>query len=289
MTAPVFDWREAALPLIRLALAEDLGTDGDVTTRAIVPPTATATGSIVARAPGVLAGLEVARLVFAEIDATIEWSPRLSDGAALQPGDRVVSLSGPAAGLLAGERTALNFLQRLSGVASQAARYVAAVAGTGVRIIDTRKTTPGYRRLEKAAVLLGGGGNHRIGLYDRILIKDNHEAVAGGIADALRRAKARRGSLAIEVEVRTLEQLDEALTEAPDIIMLDNMAPHVVAEAVKRLARQAPRPRLEVSGGITLANIRDYALPGVDDISIGALTHSAPSLDLALDFDGILP
>lgn len=284
-----FDWREAALPLVRLALTEDLGAPGDVTTRAIVPPTATATGQIVARAAGVLAGLEVARVVFAEVDPSIILSAERSDGAVLAPGDRVAALSGPAAGLLAGERTALNFLQRLSGIASQTARYVAAVAGTGVRVIDTRKTTPGYRRLEKAAVRVGGGGNHRLGLFDRILIKDNHEAVAGGIAPAIRRARARGGPLLVEVEVKTLDQLDEALAEGPDIVMLDNMPPHVVAEAVNRVARQARRPRLEVSGGITLANIRDYALPGVDDISIGALTHSAPSLDLALDFDGILP
>lgn len=286
---PLIDWRAAALPLVQLALAEDLGVEGDVTTRAIVPPTATATGRIVARAPGVLAGLEVARLVFAEVDPAIRFTEARADGAPLALGDLVVSLSGPAAGLLSAERTALNFLQRLSGIATQTARYVAAVAGTGVRIIDTRKTTPGFRRLEKAAVLLGGGGNHRIGLYDRILIKDNHEAVAGGVAPAIRRARARGGDLLVEVEVRTLDQLDEALVESPDIIMLDNMPPHVVAEAVARLARRTQRPRIEVSGGITLANIRDYALPGVDDISIGALTHSAPSLDLALDFDGILP
>lgn len=282
--------RAAALPLVRLALAEDLGDMGDITTKAIVPPTATATARLVARSAGVLAGLDVARLVFEEVDPAIRFESALADGARLTAGEAVAILSGPARGLLAGERTALNFIQRLSGVATQTARFVAALAGTGVQLVDTRKTTPGYRVLEKAAVLAGGGGNHRFGLYDRMLIKDNHEAVAGGVGEAVRRARqSRPAGIEIEVEVRTLDQLEEALAESPDRILLDNMDPHVVAACAARVARVSPRPRVEVSGGITLETIRSYALPGVDEISVGALTHSAPALDLALDFEGIVP
>lgn len=282
--------RTAALPLVRLALAEDFGAAGDVTSNAIVPPTATAAARLVARKAGVLAGLEVARLVFEQVNPDIIFESHLSDGARLAPDQVVAVLSGPARGLLAGERTALNFIQRLCGIATQTAQYVEALRGTGVRVVDTRKTTPGYRRLEKAAVRAGGGGNHRIGLYDRILIKDNHEAVAGSVAEAIRRARlAWPTGIEIEVEVRTLAQLEEALAERPDSLLLDNMAPHVVAECAARVARQSPRPRVEVSGGVTLETIRQYAVPGVDEISVGALTHSAPALDLALDFEGIIP
>lgn len=281
---------QAALPLVRLALAEDLGVSGDVTSRLIVPPTAVAAAKLVARAPGVLAGLGVARLVFETVDPGIRFETALADGAPLRAEQIVALISGSARSVLAAERTALNFIQRLSGVATQTARFVAALAGTGVAVIDTRKTTPGYRWLEKAAVRAGGGSNHRFGLYDRILIKDNHEAVAGSVAEAVRRARAgRAGAIEIEVEVRSLDQLEEALGQHPDRVLLDNMSPAMVAECASRVARETPRPRLEVSGGIRLETIRDYALPGVDEISVGGLTHSAPALDLALDFEGILP
>lgn len=186
---------------MRLALAEDFGAAGDVTSNAIVPPTATAAARLVARKAGVLAGLEVARLVFEQVNPDIVFESHLSDGARLAPDQVVAVLSGPARGLLAGERTALNFIQRLCGIATQTAQYVEALRGTGVRAVDTRKTTPGYRRLEKAAVRAGGGGNHRIGLYDRILIKDNHEAVAGSVAEAIRRARL-AWPTGIEIEVR---------------------------------------------------------------------------------------
>jgi nicotinate-nucleotide pyrophosphorylase (carboxylating) len=193
---------------------------------------------------------------------------------------------GPARSLLTAERTALNFLQRLSGVATLTARYAGKLAGTGVRVLDTRKTTPGYRALEKHAVRMGGGWNHRQGLHDMILIKDNHIVAAGGVAEAIGAAAAGRpGGIAIEVEVAALADLDAALDPAVDGILLDNMTPAEVARAVARIAESPHRPWIEISGGVSLETIGDYAIPGVDFISIGRLTHSAPALDLALDFE----
>ncbi len=276
---------EEALPLIRRALEEDLGPSGDVTSRLLIPETAVASGTIVAREAGVLAGIEIARRVFAEVDPAVRFHAEARDGDALVPGRIVARIDGPARGILTGERVALNFLQRLSGVASITRRYVEAVAGTGVAVADTRKTTPGFRRLEKYAVAVAGGRNHRMGLWDRILIKDNHEIAAGGVGPAVRAALAGRPpGIMVQAEVRTLEEVREAVNAGAEALLLDNMTPEEVREAVAVIAAARPRPEVEVSGGITLATIRGYALPGVDVISAGALTHSAPSLDLALDF-----
>lgn len=276
----------AAGPLIDLALAEDLGQAGDVTSRCTVPADTRGQARLVARQAGVLAGLDIVREVFHRIDPAVHFRPALADGARLEPDLEVARLRGPARALLAGERTALNFVQRLSGVATQAARYAAALDGTGTRVLDTRKTTPGWRALEKYAVQIGGGRNHRHGLYDMILIKDNHEVAAGGLGEAIRRALAGRpAKIPIEVEVRTLAEVEAALDYPVEGLLFDNMSPELVAEGVSRVVARSPHPWVEVSGGVTLESIRRYALPGVDFISVGALTHSAPSLDLALDFE----
>jgi nicotinate-nucleotide pyrophosphorylase (carboxylating) len=283
---------EAARPLIALALAEDFGRAGDVTSAATIAPDMAAEAHLVARAEGVLAGLEVARAVAAAVDPAIEFRAEVRDGDRLLPGTLVAFLAGPARSLLSAERTMLNFLQRMSGVASQAARYVAALEGTGVRVLDTRKTTPGWRVLEKYAVAAGGGANHRMGLFDLILIKDNHALAAGGVGPAVAAALAARADgVRIEVEVRTLDDIDAALRYPVNGLMFDNMNPAAIDAAVARVAsrtagRPGARPFIEVSGGITLATIREHARPGVDFISVGALTHSAPALDLALDVVG---
>jgi nicotinate-nucleotide pyrophosphorylase (carboxylating) len=277
---------EAALPLIRLALAEDLGARGDVTTSAVVRPETRARARLVAREAGVLAGVDVARRVFQEVEPAIVFEARLADGAPLAPGQVIAVIEGPARGILTAERVALNFLQRLSGVASQTARFVAALAGTGVSVLDTRKTTPGFRALEKYAVAVGGGRNHRQGLYDMVLIKDNHAEAAGGVGPAVERAGVmRRQGVLVEAEVQNLEQVEAALEAGVDGILLDNMTPAEVAGAVARIRREDPRPWIEVSGGVTLETIRSFAVPGVDFISVGALTHSVRSIDLALDFE----
>lgn len=277
---------DAAGPLIDLALAEDLGPGGDVTSRCTVAADTRAEARLVARQAGVLAGLDIVREVFHRIDPAVHFRSSLADGARLEPDHEVARLRGPARALLAGERTALNFVQRLSGVATQSARHVAALAGTATQVLDTRKTTPGWRALEKYAVKAGGGRNHRHGLYDMILIKDNHEVAAGGLGEAIRRALAGRpAGMPIEVEVRTLSEVEAALEYPVEGLLLDNMTPELVAEAVHRIAARSPRPWVEVSGGVTLETIRRFAIPGVDFISVGALTHSAPSLDLALDFE----
>lgn len=265
--------------VIARALAEDLGA-GDVTAAAVVPPEATAVALIEQRAPGVVFGLEAARETFAQAsDGTIEFEALAEEGRWREGGD-LVRLEGPARAILAGERVALNFLGRLSGVATLTARYVWAVDGTGARILDTRKTTPGLRSLEKAAVVAGGGVSHRAGLHDAILVKENHAALAGGVGEAARRAVAGRGSAAfVEVEVESLEELDEVLDAGVDRILLDNMPSALLREAV---ALVAGRAELEASGGITLDNVREVAETGIDYISVGALTHSAPALDLSL-------
>ena len=259
------------------ALAEDIGS-GDVTTLAIVPDTARVRALITQKAPGVIFGLDVAEETFRALDPAMEFERRVEEGV-WREGGEVLALIGAARAILTGERTALNFLQRLSGVATTTARYVKAVEGTGATILDTRKTTPGLRALEKAAVAAGGATNHRSGLYDAILIKENHIIVAGGVGEAIRRARAASPQIPLEVECRTLDDVDEALEAGARRILLDNMDPAHLRDAV---ARVAGRAELEASGGVTLETIREIASAGVNFISVGALTHSAPALDLSL-------
>ena len=277
--------RHAWTAMIELALAEDL-LGGDVTTSATVPANAQARATLLAKAPGVISGLDVAREVFAQVDPSLEFVPLVADGDTVPAMTPIAQVSGHARSILAGERLVLNLLQRLSGVATVTARYVAEVAGTSARVVDTRKTTPGLRVLEKAAVRDGGGHNHRFGLGDGVLIKDNHLAAVGGphrVRDAVQDARAAAPhTLRIEVEVTTLPELLEALEAGADIVMLDNMRVPEMREAVRLTHGRA---LLEASGGVTLATIREIAQTGVDLISVGALTHSAPALDISLDFD----
>jgi nicotinate-nucleotide pyrophosphorylase (carboxylating) len=275
----------AVTRLIELAIEEDLGR-GDATTQAVVGPEASAATHLVARQRLIVAGLDVAAAVFHRLDPSIAIETRISDGAEAQPGALVATYRGSAAALLAGERTALNFLQRLSGVATLTRAFAAAAQGTSLRITDTRKTTPGFRLLEKYAVRMGGGSNHRFDLGSGVLIKDNHVALAGSVSEALRRAKGRvPHSLNIEVEVDTLAQLDEALAAGVAIVLLDNFAETDLEKAMARIRAVKPRPLVEVSGGVTLVRIPELARAGVDLVSVGALTHSAPAVDLALDME----
>jgi len=275
---------DATLRLIDLALDEDRGA-GDWTTRWIVPARTRGRGQIVAKQAGVIAGMGIALAVFQRLDPRVSCELQVADGGAVAPGDVLCSLSGLARALLTGERVALNFLQRLSGIASLTRQFVDAVAGTGCRILDTRKTTPGWRTLEKAAVLAGGGCNHRAGLYDMILIKDNHKAVAGGLPEAIARVRdLNTRHLPVCVEVHSLAELDRALTEGVDRILFDNFSTEELARAVQIADRRQPRPRLEASGNMKLERVADVAATGVDYISVGALTHSAPALDLSLQF-----
>ncbi len=268
-------------PVIRAALLEDLGRAGDITTDAIVPATLVASGEIVAREPGTVAGVRAAELAFLLLDPAMRSCILAPDGARVACGDVVMRLNGSARVLLSGERVALNTLCRLSGIATATAELVAAVEGHGVTITCTRKTTPGLRALEKAAVRAGGGANHRFGLDDAVLIKDNHIALAGGVVPAMERARRSVGHLVkIEVEVDTLEQLAEAMSVSPDAVLLDNMTPAQLKDAV---AVVDGRAITEASGRITLATAAAVAATGVDIISVGWLTHSAKSLDLALD------
>jgi nicotinate-nucleotide pyrophosphorylase (carboxylating) len=269
-------------PLVRMALLEDLGRAGDLTSDAIVPADRRATTLLVARQPGVVAGLDLARLAFQLIDPAIEMRIERSDGAALVPGDVIAAVSGPARGILTAERVALNFLCRLSGIASATASIVAAIGNHKAKVVCTRKTTPGLRAIEKYAVRVGGGSNHRFGLDDAVLIKDNHVAIAGGVGEALKRAKDGVGHLVkIELEVDTLDQLREALDHRVDAVLLDNMSPDVLAKAVEMVAGRAVT---EASGRITPATAPQIAATGVDLISIGWLTHSVAILDIGLDF-----
>lgn len=263
--------------IVRRALDEDVD-GGDVTTAATVPPAARARALITQKAPGVVFGLDAAEAVFRALDADVRIE-RLAPEGEWRDGGPVVALEGRAAPLLTAERTALNFLQRLSGVATLTARYVEAIAGTGARVLDTRKTTPGLRVLEKAAVAAGGGTNHRAGLYDVILVKENHAAAAGGIAAAVRAARTAAPDVPLQVECRDLGEVDEALAAGAPRLLLDNMDPARLREVV---ARVGGRAELEASGGVTLATVRDVASTGVDFVSVGALTHSAPALDLSL-------
>jgi nicotinate-nucleotide pyrophosphorylase (carboxylating) len=265
---------------IRRALAEDLGAAGDITTLATVPAERTIKGVIAARKAGVIAGLPIALRVFTLVEPRVHLKPRLKDGARVAPGDVVVEISGPARGILTAERVALNFLGHLSGVATATAEIAMAVAHTRTKVCCTRKTTPGLRALEKYAVRCGGGINHRMGLYDAILIKDNHIAAAGGVTAAITAAK-KGPKVKIEVEVDTLAQLDEALAVGVDQVLLDNMPLDQLKTAVARVAGRAVT---EASGSITKATAGAIAETGVDLISVGWITHSAPCLDLGLDF-----
>lgn len=266
------------------ALAEDLGLAGDITSAACIPPHAVARLAMVTRKPGRIAGLPVAAEAFAQVDQDLEIFIDTPEGAEIAPGDVVLRVEGNARAILAGERTALNFVGRMSGIATLTAEYVRRVAGTKAQIVCTRKTTPGLRAFEKHAVLCGGGRNHRFGLFDAVLIKDNHVAVAGGIVPALRAAKAACGHLVkIEIEVDSLDQLDEVIAEGADVVLLDNLGPAKLFEAVGRVKTKRPTLLTEASGGVNLDTVAEIARAGVDLISVGALTHSAPVLDLGLD------
>jgi nicotinate-nucleotide pyrophosphorylase (carboxylating) len=277
----------ACCQLIDLALAEDLDGAGDVTSQLTIPAELQGRAAFVARADGVVAGLPAVALVLAAVDAHLVFDVLVGDGSRVQRGTCLATVTGAMRGILAAERTALNFLQRLSGVATQTAKYVQAIAGLPGKVLDTRKTTPGWRLLEKYAVRQGGGHNHRLGLYDGILVKDNHLAALGEQADVWQRlgtALAGRRGLPVEIEVDTLEQLRQVLALRPDIVLLDNMTTAQMSEAVRMRNQLAPGVQLEASGGVTLATIRAIAETGVDRISVGALTHSAVALDIALDY-----
>jgi len=295
------DWGK----LLQLAVEEDLADMGDITTRALVAEDAIGHAAIVARSSGVLAGTPGIAATLERFDSRLQWAPVLEDGKAVSPGDRVGQIEGPAAALLSAERTVLNFLSRLSGIATLTARYVEAIHGTSASIYDTRKTVPGWRRLAKYAVRCGGGRNHRAGLYDAVLIKDNHLAFGahGGWesesarqftpAEAVQKARefiaihvpaACREQVVIEIEVDTLEQLEEVLPQRPDIVLLDNMGPKTLQKAVSRRDALSPETELEASGGVNIETVRSLADSGVERISVGALTHSAVCLDFGLDW-----
>jgi nicotinate-nucleotide pyrophosphorylase (carboxylating) len=268
-------------PVVQAALREDLGRAGDLTTDAVVPESARATARLLARQAGRVAGLTISCRAFALLDDRVQVDYRAADGDDVEAGATLAEVSGPARAILSAERVALNFLGRLCGIATQTRDVVAAVAGTGTRVVDTRKTTPGLRGLEKYAVRVGGGWNHRFGLYDAVLIKDNHLVVAGGVGEAVRRAKAAVGHLVkVEVEVTSLAEVQEALDAGAEVVLLDNMTPQQLREAVALVGGRAVT---EASGGITPANAAEVAATGVDVISLGWLTHSAPALDVALD------
>ncbi|MER7115846.1 carboxylating nicotinate-nucleotide diphosphorylase [Saccharomonospora azurea] len=270
--------------VVTTALEEDLRYGPDVTTEATVPEDATATAELTPRAPGVVAGIAVATAVFdAVLGDGYDVLSACADGTALRPGEPALVVRGGVRGLLTAERTALNLLCHLSGVATATAAWVDAVAGTGCAIRDSRKTLPGLRALEKYAVRCGGGVNHRMGLGDAVLIKDNHVVAAGSVTDALRLARERAGELPCEVEVDDLDQLVEALHAGADEVLLDNLSPRDCRRAVELRDALSPKTRLEASGGLTLAVARDYAETGVDYLAVGALTHSAPVLDIGMD------
>lgn len=277
--------------LVEQALSEDLGStpfalEADLTTTWIVPAQRWAQAILIARKPGVIAGLEIARAVFHRLDPAVAFTPQVKDGDRVERNALLVELEGPARALLTGERTALNFLQHLSGVATLTRAFVDAVAGTRARITDTRKTTPGFRLLEKYAVRAGGGVNHRFGLYDAVLIKENHAASVGGVVAAVRQARTAAGNQPIPIfaEARNLDEVRALLVHPPDRILLDNMSLEQLREAVHLIRQAHPTIAIEATGGIALANVRQVAETGVDLISIGALTHSAPALDLSLLF-----
>ncbi len=280
--------QSAASQLIEMALAEDLSSAGDLTCKALIHSDQSATVQIVARKNGILAGSPIGCMVFAKLDAKVRWDAFRQDGDRVFPGTVIAKVSGPLTSLLIGERTMLNFMTHLSGIATLTRAYVDAVAGTRARILDTRKTLPGWRLLEKYAVRCGGGTNHRMGLYDGVLIKDNHIAAwteSSSISEAVKtaRAKSPRGT-SIEVEVDTIAQLHDALQGSPDIVLLDNMNIENLIEAVSLRDRRASGVLLEASGGVNLETVARIAGTGVERISVGALTHSAPALDLGFDW-----
>ncbi len=277
--------------LIDLALAEDLRDRGDVTSLATIPATLNGRAAFVARSEGVLAGLDAAKAVIARVDPQLRFEAKASDGQRLKRGELIATVNGSMRSILAAERTALNFLQRLSGIATLTRQFVDAVAEQRLQILDTRKTTPGWRLLEKYAVRQGGGTNHRVGLYDAILIKDNHLAAvrsevgeASAIETAIARCRQQFPGLSVEVEVDSLAQFEVALRCGPEIVLLDNMTPVDMTEAVDRRNAAGSSTLLEASGGVNLQTVQAIAATGVDRISIGALTHSAKALDIALDY-----
>jgi nicotinate-nucleotide pyrophosphorylase (carboxylating) len=287
MTPFTPDEQAACRKLVELALAEDLGTSGDRTSAALIPEKKTARALFVARSAGVVAGLAAASEVCGAVELPLFFLPWVKDGDAVPPAKPIAAVAGPLRSILAAERTALNFLQRLSGIATLTRKYVDAVAGFRAKILDTRKTTPGWRLLEKYAVRMGGGSNHRIGLYDGILIKDNHLAGLGGdIPKAIAAARGFTGNagLPVIVEVDTLDQLEVALRCRPEVVLLDNMTAETMRTAVARRDAVSPQTLLEASGGVNLTTVRDIAATGVDRISVGALTHSAQALDIGLDY-----
>jgi nicotinate-nucleotide pyrophosphorylase (carboxylating) len=284
--SPILD-ASACHNLLRSFLAEDIGS-GDITSEAVVPAEQRAHGEVIAKAPLVLAGIDLFVEVFRLLDNTTETEILHRDGEKLAPGQIPARVTAAARALLAGERVALNLLQRLSGVATLTERFVHAVAGTSAQIVDTRKTTPGLRALEKYAVRVGGGHNHRKNLEEAVLIKENHIRLAGGVATALGAAQAAKGRAKwIEIEVTNLDELRAALAHSPDIILLDNMSPSLARQAVDQVRTHDParKIRTEASGGITLGNVREFAEAGVDWISVGALTHSAPAVDLSFEIE----
>lgn len=267
-------------PLIELAFEEDIGI-GDITTDATVPPTQKGIGVLLAKSDGIVAGLPVAERVFEKLDPTLTFRALVKDGDAVVAGTPIAEVQGSAKTILIGERTALNFLQRLSGIATFTAQFVEAVAGYDTKIVDTRKTAAGWRAAQKYAVRVGGAQNHRFGLYDGVLIKDNHIVAAGGIGNAVQRARQIVPHTAkIEVEVETVEQVDEALEAGADILLLDNMPPGIMQRVVQEVSNRAVT---EASGGITLDSVKSVAATGVDFISVGALTHSAMPMDISLN------
>uniref|UniRef100_A0A832I3Z8 Probable nicotinate-nucleotide pyrophosphorylase [carboxylating] n=1 Tax=Eiseniibacteriota bacterium TaxID=2212470 RepID=A0A832I3Z8_UNCEI len=291
-----------ARQLVQFALQEDLVGGGDVTTLNTLPSGVGARAVIVAKEPGVIAGLFVAKITFEEVDKKLRFRPLVQDGARVEAGVAVAQVAGSAGSVLTAERTALNFLQRLCGIATLTRRYVDAVAGTGCTVLDTRKTTPALRYLEKYAVRMGGGENHRLGLYDMYLVKDNHIRAAGGVTRAIERIQRTRRDLLLEVEVESMEQLEEALRPEVDRILVDNRPPEEVRRAVQRVdawwatqPHDHPRlragarrwPEVEVSGGVTLDTVRAYAETGADYVSVGALTHSARALNLSLEIEEV--
>ncbi len=281
-TFPTGDW---LVELVRQSLAEDIGA-GDATTVVTVDRNATGLGVLAARESGWVAGLPLLDLLFAELDPAVQVNRLVADGTEVQPGQAVAHLTGPLGSILTGERTALNFLQHLGGIATLTAQYVAAVAGTNCQVLDTRKTLPGYRALAKYAVRCGGGHNHRMGLFDRVMLKDNHWAAAGGaINELVARSRALFPDLDVEVEVDSLSQLEQVLPLQVEWVLLDNFDFESTAEAVRMRAAAGASTRLESSGNVDLGTIGGYARAGVDAASVGRLTHSAPALDLGLDMD----
>jgi len=275
---------ESTLDLVRRALAEDVGS-GDVTTDSTIPGDHASRGTIVAKAAGVVAGLDVARVVFAECDPELVFTSVVADGERVEPGTVLATVEGRTRGILTGERVALNFLQRMSGVASAAAECAAALEGSGTRVLDTRKTTPGLRALEKYAVRAGGGENHRMGLWDMVLIKDNHIEAAGSIRAAVAAARGLHPDLRIEVEAKSMDQVAEAVSAGADRVMLDNMSSEQMRDAIALVRAVDSPPEIEVSGGLTGDRLREIAELKPDFVSVGALTHSAPALDISLELE----